>query len=162
MPDGTSQLGKIDTQIAAEGGTAEPFAGTFTFQYTRDSCHLLRQPLFSVLSPSDPSFSFQFATNYTWQAQLGWTLVNRKFMVIGQYLDFSLEQSVARQFGEKSKERAVIANMLQGQLKYKILKSHIYAAIEGGFAASHQDDGKWKVGLNGAFKIGWEIDFVFK
>jgi hypothetical protein len=162
MPDGTSQLGKIDAAIAAEGGTTDPFTGTFSFQYTRDSAHLLRKPLFGVLSPADPSFGFTFATNYTWQAKLGWTLVKYKFPVLGQYFEFSLDQSVARQFGEQSKERAVIADLLQGQLKYQIAKSNIALAGEVGIAGSRLDTGKWQLGFDGAIKLVWEIDFAFK
>lgn len=162
MPDGTSKLGKIATQIAAEGGTADPFVGTFTFQYTRDSCHLLRQPLFRVLSPADPSVQLKFATDYTWQAQLGWTLIHRKFDAFGYHLEFSLQQSIGRQFGAESKESAFIASLLAGEVKYPIAKSNLAVAIEGAFAGRHQDDKVWKVTFDGSFKFVWEFDAVFK
>lgn len=162
MPDGTSQLGKIDAAIAAEGATGEPFTGAFTYQYVRDGFHLLPQPLFSVLSPSDPNLQLKFTTNWHWQALLGWTLLKRNFVLLGQHLEFSMEQSIGAEFGPGSKEHGFIATLLQGQVKYPVTRSNIYLAAEVGFSGAPSDDKNWKLGFDGAIKIGWEFDVAFK
>ena len=67
--------GQIDLQAAAQGDTSGSVLGTFTVQYTRDGFHLLPQPLFGCLDIYDPALQFQFATDHSWQAQFGWTLL---------------------------------------------------------------------------------------
>lgn len=115
-----------------------------------------------MLNPSDPNLQLKFTTNWHWQAQLGWTLLKKNFVLFGQHLEYSWEQSVGAEFGPGAKEHGFVATLLQGQLKYPITKSHIYVAAETAFSGAPSDDGKWKVNFEYGIKVGLEFDVVFK
>jgi len=163
--DGGSQthLGQIDTQAAAQGDTSGSFVGQFTVQFTKDNFHLLDQPLFGRLNLYDPSLEFQFATDYTWQLQAGWTLMKWKWDLLGIHFDNSLQQAVARQFGNTSKESAWIMNLAQGQSQIPLARSNIYLFAQGTFyGRRNDDDGRWKFGLQGTIGVGWQLEAVFQ
>jgi hypothetical protein len=157
-----THLGQIDLQAAAQGDTSGSFVGTVTVQYTRDNFHLLPQPLFHVLPVTDPSLQLQFATDHSWQAQFGWTLLKRQWPLFGSHLDFSLQQAVSRQFGVSSAESAWIANLLQGQAQFPISHSNLYAFAQATFYGRRNDDGTWAAGLQGTIGIGWQLEAVFQ
>lgn len=158
---GTTHLGQIDQQAAAQGDTAGSFVGQYTIQFTRDNFHLLQQPLFGYLDIQDPSLQLQFATDHTWQAQFGWTLFKHQWSVFGNQLDFSLQQSVARQFGPDAAQSAWIANLLQGQAQIPVKHSNIYMFAQGTFYGRRNDDSTWGAGLQGTIGIGWQIEATF-
>src|ERR1051326_8586011 len=141
--------GQIDQQAALQGDTSGSVVGTFTVQYTRDGFHLLPQPLFGSLNIYDPALQFQFATDHSWQAQFGWTLLKHRWDVFGQHLDFSLQQAVSRQFGTDSSQSAWIANLLQGQAQVPVKKSNIYLFAQGSFYGRANDDSTWSAGFQG-------------
>lgn len=155
-------VGSIDLQAAAQGDTAGSFVGQFTVQFTKDDFHLLPQPLFGSLDIMDPSLQFQFSTDHSWQAQLGWTMLKTKWSVVGTHLDLSLQQSVARQFGTDSSQSAWVANLVQGQAQWAIPHaSNLYLFLQGTFYGQRADDGQWRSGLQGTFGIGWQLQASF-
>ncbi len=160
--DGGTHLGQIDLQAAGQGDTSGGFVGQFTVQYTRDGFHLAPQPLFGVLNIYDPSLQFQFATDHTWQAQFGWTLLKHQWDVFGQHLDFSLQQAVSRQFGPSAQESAWIANLLQGQAQVPVAKSNVYLFAQGTFYGRRNDDSSWGAGFQGTLGVGWQLEAVFR
>lgn len=164
MTNGESRthLGQIDLQAAAQGDTSSSFVGTFTVQFTRDNFHLLQQPLFGRLNVYDPSLQLQFATDHTWQAQFGWTLLKHKWDVFGQHLDLSLQQAVSRQFGPTAPESAWIVNLLQGQAQVPVARSNIYLFAQGTFYGRRNDDTTWAAGLQGTIGIGWQLEATFQ
>jgi hypothetical protein len=155
-------LGQIDLQAAAQGDTSGGFTGQFTVQFTRDNFHLLAQPLFGRLNIYDPSLQLQFATDHTWQAQFGWTLMKRQWDLFGLHFDFSLQQAVSRQFGPDSKESAWIMNVLQGQVQTPIRQSNVYMFAQGTFYGRRDDnDASWHGGFQGTIGVGWQLEAVF-
>lgn len=158
---GDTHLGQIDLQAAAQGDTAGSFVGQFTVQYTRDNFHLLPQPLFRYIDPQDPSLQFQFATDYSWQVQFGWTLLKRKWDVLGTHIDFSLQQAVSRQFGQDSKQSAWIVNLAQGQAQVPVKSSNVYLFMQGTFYGRRNDDTSWGGGLQGTLGFGWQLEATF-
>jgi len=153
--------GQIDLQAAAQGDTSGSVVGTFTVQYTRSDFHLLPQPLFGCLNIYDPALQFQFATDHSWQAQFGWTLLKSRWDVFGQHVDLSLQQAVSRQFGTDSSQSAWIANLLQGQAQVPIKGSNIYMFGQGTFYGRRNDDTTWAAGFQGTLGIGWQLEAHF-
>lgn len=161
MSEHDTAKNQIDLQAAAQGDTAGSFVGQFTLQYTRSGFHLLPQPLFGTLNILDPSLQLQFATDHTWQAQFGWTLLQHQWKPFGHKLDFSLQQAVARQYGPTAKETAWIANLLQAQAQTPIASSNVYLFAQGTFYGRRNDDHTWGAGLQGTVGVGWQIDVTF-
>lgn len=154
--------GQIDYQAAAQGDTSGSVTGSFSLQYTCKGFHQLPQPLFRHLGILDPALQVQFATDHTWQAQFGWTLLQHQWEVFGQQLDLSLQQSVARQFGESSSQSAWIANLLQGQAQVTPKSSSINFFAQVGFYGRRNDDGTWQAGFQGTIGVGVELEVLFK
>jgi hypothetical protein len=165
MADGSGPHGQIDAQIAAQGDTSSGSAtGTLTTQITLADWHLLNQPILH-LNILDPSVQFQFATDRTWQAQLGWGLLKREWPRFTNKLSFGVQQAVARQFGENSSQSAWVFNILQGQGQVDITKiqtSTLYIFAQTTFYASRQDDGNWRAGFQQTVGFGLQLEMLFR
>ena len=157
----TPPHGAISAEAAAEGDTSEGFEGTMTFEFTFNDFHLLSQPLFGLIDPSDSAFSFKYSTDFTWQARFGWTLVQRSWPVFGKHLEFSLEQGIAAQFGQNSTEHAWVLDFLQGGVKYPVRSSNIYLFGDVGFSGKYNQAGAWTAGFTTDFGIGIELETLF-
>jgi len=151
-----TDLVKIDVQAFPPG---ETITGTFSLTYSFPKIHQLPQPLFGAMSVLNPTLQFGFATDQTWQAQIGWTLIKRQWSVLGQRLDFSLQQSVARQFGPSAAETMWVANLLQGQLQTEPNRAGVYLSLQGSFLGRRTDERVWSAGFQGMLGLGWQFDF---
>jgi hypothetical protein len=150
-------LGQVDVQAFPPG---ETITGTFSMSYSFPTIHELPQPVFGAMSVLNPTLQFGFATDQTWQAQLGWTLVKRQWSVLGQRLDVSLQQSVARQFGPTAAETMWVANLLQGQLQSQPSRAGVYVYLQGGFFGRRTDERAWSAGFQGTLGLGWQFDIA--
>ncbi len=118
--------------------------------------------MFGSLDIYDPSLQLQFATDHSWQAQFGWTLLKHRWDVFGQHLDFSLQQAVSRQFGVDSSQSAWMANLLQGQAQMPVKQSNIYMFAQVSFYGRRNDDATWAAGFTGTVGIGWQLEAHFR
>lgn len=157
MTDPVIDLGHVDVQAFPPG---ETITGTFSLSYSLPEIHLLPQPVFGAMSVLSPQLSFGFATDHTWQAQLGWTLIKRQWSVLGQRLDFSMQQSVARQFGSSAAETMWIANLLQGQVQTQPNRAGVYGFVQGTFFGRRTDERAWSAGFQGMIGLGWQFDIL--
>ncbi|OLF19228.1 hypothetical protein [Actinophytocola xanthii] len=155
------QYGAVSAEAAAEGDTSEGFEATMTFAYTQNDVHLLSRPLFGLVNPSDPAFSFTYSTDFTWQAKFGWTLVQRSWRALGSQLELSLEQGVAHQFGHDSTEHAWVVDFLQGGVKYPVRRSNLYLFGEVGFSGRYNSAGAWTAGFTTGLGVGIELETLF-
>jgi hypothetical protein len=153
--------GAIAVEAAAEGDTSSGFEGTMTFEFAFNDFHLLRRPLFGLLNPSDPAFSFTYSTDFTWQARFGWTLVQRSWPALGSHLEFSLEQGIGAQFGHDSSEHAWIVDFLQGGVKYPVRRSNIYLFGQVGFSGQYNGASGWTAGFTTGLGVGIELETLF-
>lgn len=157
MPDGgpVTSIGQIDVQVMPPG---ETFTGNFQLTYNVPTIHTLPQPLFRAMDALHPSLQWTLATDHTWQAQLGWTLLKRQWLVLGERLEFSLQQSIGRQFGDSSAERAFIANLLQGQLQTQPDRSGVYLFAQGTWFGRRTDENTFVTGFQATIGCGWQFD----
>lgn len=165
MGDDDGPHGQIDAQIAAQGDTSSgSAAGTLTTQITLADWHLRDKPIIG-LNILDPSVQFQFATDRTWQAQLGWGLLKREWPQFTNKLSLSVQQSVARQFGENAMQSGWVLNILQGQGQVDITKiqsSTLYVFAQTSFFATRQDDGNWRAGFQQTVGFGLQLEMFFR
>lgn len=155
MTGPVTNLGQVDVQAFPPG---ETITGTFSLSYSLPEIHQLPQPVFGAMSVLNPQLQFGFATDHTWQAQLGWTLIKRQWSMLGQRLDFSMQQSVARQFGPSAAETMWMANLLQGQLQTQPNRAGVYGFVQGSFFGRRTDENTWSAGLQGMIGLGWQFD----
>ncbi len=158
MTDPVIDLGQVDVQAFPPG---ETITGNFSVTYSFPEIHTLPQPVFGAMSVLNPTLQFGFATDHTWQAQLGWTLIKRQWSVLGERLDFSLQQSVSRQFGPSAAETTWVANLLQGQLQTQPNRAGVYMYLQGSFFGRRTDESTWSAGFQGTLGVGWQFDLAF-
>lgn len=150
-----TDLGQVDIQAHPPG---ETFTGHFQIAFQGNDVHLLPQPLFGQLNLYDPTLQFSFDTDHSWQAQIGWTLFKHQWTIVGQHLDFSLQQSIARQYGDSAKETMWVANLLQGHIQTQPDRAGVYVFMEGAFTGQRTDAHVWSAGFEGNIGLGWQFD----
>jgi len=82
--------------------------------------------------------------------------------VLGERLDFSLQQSVSRQYGPSAAETMWVANLLQGQLQTQPSRSGVYMYLQGSFFGRRTDENTWSAGFQGMLGVGWQFDLSFR
>lgn len=142
--DTSAPVGSLSVGVGEQYDSIDKFTTQVTIQYTKNDFHLAPTSLFGQLNIMDPALSIQFASDYTWQTQLGWTVLKHSWSGVAGNLDVSLQQAVGYQFAQQPDQQALVLQLLQGQADYTVPKvSFLHVQLSAGMVVERSGTGKW-------------------